>query len=132
MKRAPLILIVGVCASGKTTLSAGLRKLGFNARSLAQEHSVSATLWRRLQPDLLIVLDCSYETVRRRKRISWGKKRYREQQALLENARKHSVFLVKTDKFTPEQLLSYVQNRLEWLGVYPGTRRLNLNRGPAP
>jgi deoxyadenosine/deoxycytidine kinase len=76
MQQDPLIVIVGVCASGKTTLARGLRELGYQVRTFAQEHSVSRRLWQRLDPDLLIVLECSYETIRRRKRISWGRDRY--------------------------------------------------------
>ncbi|NLJ80316.1 MAG: hypothetical protein GX335_04760 [Firmicutes bacterium] len=124
MKNSPLILIVGVCASGKTTLSQGLRELGFNARSFAQEHSVSGRLWRRLKPDVLIVLDCRYETIRRRKTISWGKERYRQQQALLKNARLHSTLIIKTDQFTPAELIAYVQKELELLGIYPSSQSL--------
>ena len=33
------IAIVGVCASGKTTLVAGLREAGYDAYNVAQEHS---------------------------------------------------------------------------------------------
>ena len=36
-----LILIVGTCASGKTTLARGLQAAGFNALAFALEHSYS-------------------------------------------------------------------------------------------
>lgn len=119
MPQEPLILIVGVCASGKTTLSLGLRELGYNARSLAQEHSVSGKLWQRYKPDLLIVLNCRYETIKQRKLISWGPKRYQAQLKLLANAREHATLIVDTDEFTPEELVKYVSGLLLELGVEP-------------
>ena len=90
MQQDPLILIVGVCASGKTTLGQGLRSLGYKVRTFAQEHSASRRLWQRLDPDYLIVLECSYETVRRRKQVTWGVNRYRRQLWLLAHAKAHA------------------------------------------
>lgn len=117
MQQMPLIVIVGVCASGKTTLSTGLKHLGYNVRSFAQEHSVSGRMWQRLEPDFLIVLDCTLETIRSRKLISWGIDRYEGQQILLANARKHADLFVKTDRFSPEKLVNYVHGRLVELGI---------------
>lgn len=125
MGQGPLIVVVGVCASGKTTLSTGLRELGYHVRSFAQEHSVSGRLWQRLEPDFLIVLNCSYETIGRRKRISWGLKRYEAQQKLLENAREHADLIVETDNFTPKELIDFVVSELERYGFSkPITRHL--------
>lgn len=117
MHQIPLIVVVGVCASGKTTLSSGLKQLGYNVRSFAQEHSVSGRMWQRLEPDFLIVLDCAFETIRDRKVISWGTDRYQGQQDLLANAREHADLFVKTDGFSPEQLVNYVHKRLVELGI---------------
>ncbi len=121
-KENPLILIVGVCASGKTTLSTGLRERGYNARSLAQEHSVSPRLWQRRSPDFLILLDCQYSTIKRRKKISWGIERYNEQKATLANAREHADLIVVTDGFTPEQLINHVEDILNKEGIFPSDR----------
>lgn len=118
-KKAPLILIVGVCASGKTTLSNGLQGLGYNARSLAQEHSVSPRFWQRRQPDFLILLDCKLETIKARKDIAWGRKRYLEQQAILQHARAHADLVVTTDGLAPHELISYVDGVLKEHGIYP-------------
>ncbi len=123
MEKGPLILIVGVCASGKTTLAAGLRELGYNAFSFAQEHSVSSTLWQRFQPDVLIVLHCRLETIKRRKEISWGLKRYRLQLARLEHAASRASLFVATDEFTPKQLIDHVQEKLAGLGIEAPTER---------
>lgn len=117
MQQNPLIVIVGVCASGKSTLARGLKALGYNVRTFAQEHSVSGRLWQRLDPDFLIFLECSYETIRRRKRISWGVDRYRRQQALLANARSWADLIVLTDGFSCAELVSYVHKRLRERGI---------------
>jgi len=117
VQQDPLILVVGVCASGKSTLAKGLRELGYHVRSFAQEHSVSRRLWQRLDPDFLILLECSYETIRRRKRVSWGVDRYRRQLRLLANARAQADLIVRTDGFTPEQLVSFVHRQLQQLGI---------------
>lgn len=117
MQQDPLIVIVGVCASGKTTLSRGLKALGYNVRTFAQEHSVSRRLWQRLDPDYLIYLECGYETIRRRKRVSWGVRRYQRQLRLLSDARSQADFMVRTDGFSPEQLVSFVHRHLTGLGI---------------
>ncbi len=108
----PLIVVVGVCASGKTTLAEGLRHLGFNVRSFAQEHSVSGRMWQRLKPDFLIVLNCQFDTIQQRKNISWGPKRYAMQQKLLENARENADLVVQTDDMAPEELIFFVYEQL--------------------
>lgn len=121
-KENPLILIVGVCASGKTTLSTGLRERGYNARSLAQEHSVSPRFWMRRNPDFLILLDCAYATIQRRKQVSWGLERYYTQKKILAHAREHADAIVVTDNFTPDQLIDHVEGILNNHGIYPCDR----------
>ena len=62
----PLIGVVGVCASGKSTLIKGLKERGFNARHIAQEHSYVKDMWKRItNPDLLVFLDDSRSRTRR-------------------------------------------------------------------
>lgn len=109
----PLIVVVGVCASGKTTLSKGLRHLGYYVRSFAQEHSVSGRMWQRLKPDFLIVLDCEFSTIQSRKVISWGIKRYEQQKKLLENARENADLIVPTDGLNPDELINLVHKELQ-------------------
>lgn len=117
MKQMPLIVVVGVCASGKTTLLIGLRELGYRVRSFAQEHSVSSTTWRRLKPDFLILLNCRFKTVQARKRISWGPARLLEQNTLLADARQSADLIVETDDFTPQQLVTHVHRELQKRGI---------------
>ena len=69
MSASPKIVVVGVCASGKTTLVEGLRARGYRARSVALEHSNVPRLWTYHDPDFLVVLDCSLDTIRKRRLI---------------------------------------------------------------
>ena len=119
MRDNPLIIIVGVCASGKTTLSRGLRALGYNARSVAQEHSTTPRLWERRNPDILIVLDCDFQTTQQRKPISWGEERFQAQRSILSYARDHADFFISTDHFRPEELVNHVDGLLREMGVVP-------------
>jgi hypothetical protein len=65
------IVVVGPCASGKSTLVAALRDFGYDARVSAQEHSEIATLWQRSEPDVLVALDVDIEAVHDRRGAHW-------------------------------------------------------------
>jgi chloramphenicol 3-O-phosphotransferase len=68
---APRIVVVGTCASGKTSLVAALRAHGYDASASAQEHSAVPRLWQRSDPDVLIALVANIEAVRKRRDTSW-------------------------------------------------------------
>lgn len=113
------VAIVGPCASGKSTLAAGLRQHGFLARQIAQEHSYVPAMWQRLsRPDALIYLDASYETCSRRKRLDWLPSEHAEQLHRLRHAREYCDIYVNTDSLTPEQVLA---RALEALGGFRPT-----------
>ncbi len=58
------IAVVGACASGKSTLVDALRRAGYEARHVAQEHSYVPSMWQRItRPDVLIYLDVDYDTI---------------------------------------------------------------------
>ncbi|MBP9041462.1 MAG: hypothetical protein KBF64_06780 [Anaerolineaceae bacterium] len=102
----PLIGIVGVCASGKTTLNAGLTALGFNCRHIAQEHSYVPTMWRRItNPDILIYLEVSYENTIVRKSLNWTRDEYAQQLFRLQDAIENAQIHINTDDLTPQQLI---------------------------
>ena len=65
------IVVVGPCASGKSTLVAALRTLGYDAHVSGQEHSEIATLWQHSAPDVLIALEADITAVRHRRGDSW-------------------------------------------------------------
>ena len=68
---ATRVVVVGPCASGKSTLVAALRARGYDASVSAQEHSAVPRLWQRSDPDVLIALLVDIEAVRKRRDASW-------------------------------------------------------------
>src|SRR5215211_8573131 len=60
------IVVVGPCASGKSTLVSALQALGYDAHVSGQEHSEITTLWQHSQPDVLIALAVDISAVRAR------------------------------------------------------------------
>lgn len=105
--------VVGPCAAGKTTLITSLRKLGFHAHHIAQEHSYVADMWQRIsKPDVLIYLDVSYRISMLRKPMNWVEADFMEQVKRLQHARKHASIYIDTDDLTPSQVL---QKTIEFL-----------------
>lgn len=83
----PRVVVVGSCASGKSTLVEALRANGVNASVCAQEHSAIPKLWNHTEPDLLVLLHVDLETIRARRSPNWPEQIYVEQQKRLANAR---------------------------------------------
>jgi deoxyadenosine/deoxycytidine kinase len=81
------VVVVGPCASGKSTLAERLRADGYDAYVCAQEHSEISTLWQHLEPDAVIALDVDLDTVRRRRGAEWPETIFREQLRRLSAAR---------------------------------------------
>lgn len=115
----PLIIVVGVCASGKTTLAEGLRRLGFNAHSVAQEHSASRHFWQRRQPDIVIGLQCSYETTVARRGSPMHRRVWERQWELLADAYEHAQIIIRTDGMSPEELIEQAHQSLVKLQAGP-------------
>lgn len=67
----PRVVVVGPCASGKSTLVTTLRARGYDASVSAQEHSAVPRLWQRSHPDVLIALLVTIEAIRERRDASW-------------------------------------------------------------
>ena len=85
--RSPRIVVVGPCASGKTTLVSGLRKHGYEALVSGQEHSEVPNLWRRTEPDVVIALLADLRTIRARRHDDhWPAWLLERQQKRLRNA----------------------------------------------
>ena len=100
-----LIVVVGPCASGKTTLVRGLQSCGYRAMVSGQEHSEIPTLWRRTAPDVTIGLNVDLATIRRRRSAGWSESIYRRQQARLRNAFAAAAIVLDTAVMGPEQTL---------------------------
>lgn len=109
-----VIGLVGVCASGKTTLGARLLARGYKIKHIAQEHSFVKDMWKRISnPDLLVFLDASFETSIQRRRLDWNPADYAEQQRRLEHARQHADLYIQTDELTPAEVEAAVIAFLE-------------------
>ena len=110
------IKVVGPCAAGKSVLASGLRDLGYDACTAAQDHSYVPDMWRRLNPpDLLVFLDVTLETILRRGRTGtgWDQAYLDEQQRRLRHARAHCDLYLPTDEMTEAEVLVEVVQFLE-------------------
>jgi cytidylate kinase len=107
------IVIVGPCASGTSTLANRLRAAGYDAHPSAQEHSYVPDMWRMTAPDLLVYLDASMETIRRRRDVSWDEQHLARERARLEHARQHCDLYLPTDNLTVEEVFQRARRVIE-------------------
>jgi cytidylate kinase len=106
--------VVGPCASGKTTLTSGLKRHGFDARPIAQEHSYVPNMWQRLtNPDILIYLVVSHPLTIQRRKLDWTIEEYREQLHRLRHARDHADLTIDTENLTLQGVLDQALSYLE-------------------
>ncbi len=111
----PLIKVVGISASGKSTLVAHLRNAGYNARPVSQEHSDVANLWQQFdRTSLLIYLDVSLEAQRqRRPDVTWDAKYLQTEHKRLTHARDHADLKINTSALTPDTVWHITQAFVE-------------------
>ena len=102
------IVVVGPCASGKTTLVTRLRELGLDAHNVAQEHSGVRGLWRRKNPDVVVMLEATLPVIRQRRTVPWGEERLIVQRERLADARAHADLFIQTDELTREEVVQRV------------------------
>ena len=110
------IVIVGPCASGKSTLRARLQAQGFTqVRVVAQEHSGIRDLWKmRGYPEVLIYLDVQAAIANARQgRSDWNQTARDEQLFRLRDARAACDFYLPTDELTPDEVAERVIERLK-------------------
>jgi nucleoside-triphosphatase THEP1 len=113
VKGAPKVVVVGPCASGKTTLVDRLRALGVDAWVSGQEHSAVRNLWRRLDPDVLIALEIDLATLRSRRSPSWPQTIYDVQLERLREAFAGADVVINTAVLTEDEVVSKAVNVLE-------------------
>ena len=102
----PLIGVVGVCASGKSTLIKEMEARGFRMRHIAQEHSYVKDMWKRItNPDVLIFLDVTYPLTVQRRQLDWTEADWAEQQRRLSHAREHADLYINTDELSIQKVL---------------------------
>lgn len=103
------IAVVGVCGSGKSTLTAALRLRGYDVRECAQEHSYIPDMWQRIsRPQVLVYLAASHSMVLSRLCSYVTAELYQEQLDRLAHARAHASLCVDSDVLDPGQVLSLV------------------------
>jgi guanylate kinase len=113
-KNTVRIGIVGPCGSGKSTLVKRLKRKGFSASHIAQEHSYVKDMWLRLtNPDILIFLQASYPVTCQRRNLKWTEDEYQEQLRRLSHARQHTDLYLETDDLTTNQVFEHVLQFLE-------------------
>lgn len=100
------VTVVGVCSAGKSTLVKALRERGYRVRAVAQEHSHVPYLWQRSRPDVLIYLDASLPTIRRRRGVRWQQPMLDEEHRRLSLAREHAQLYIHTDGLSPQDVAS--------------------------
>ena len=109
MDKNKLIGIVGPCGAGKSTLIADLKKSGYNARQIAQEHSYVPDMWKRLSnPEILIFLVVSYSNTVIRRKLDWTENEYLEQLKRLDHAYQHANIIIDTNNLTSKQVFEKV------------------------
>ena len=104
-----LVGVVGPCAAGKSTLTAGLRQRGYQAKHIAQEHSYVPDMWQRLtRPDILIYLHVSYLFSMQRRLLNWTEEEFNEQLHRLRHARQHANLFIDTNPLSAQEVLQQV------------------------
>ena len=92
----PGVVVVGPCASGKTTLVANLQQSGVDAWAVSQEHSEVHYLWARRNPDIVVGLDLDLEALRDRRSPNWSAAIYAAQHNRLQDAFAHADIMIDT------------------------------------
>lgn len=104
----PRIVVVGPCASGKSTLANQLRELGHDVRVSGQEHSSIRNLWRKIDHDVLVALEIDLDTVRARRSPSWPEDVYQRQQERLRDAYAAADIVIDTATASPDEAVRLV------------------------
>jgi cytidylate kinase len=110
---APRVVVVGPCASGKSTLVEALRAHGYDALVSAQEHSAISSLWQRSNPDVLIALVASIEAVRERRDASWPGWLHDVQEERLAKAQDAADLVIDTSDLGVDEVVSRAIQFLE-------------------
>lgn len=107
------IAVVGVCASGKTTLVKGLKDAGYDAYNVAQEHSGIHNFWNKHHPDILVMIDATLPAIKKRRLVYWDQERLDVQHKRLADARAHANLFIQTDAYNAdevrEQVIDYIE-----------------------
>ncbi len=119
-RRRPRVVVVGPCASGKTTLVEGLKAAGIDACVSGQEHSAVRDLWRRLEPDVLIALDVELSALRARRTPTWPAALHQTQRARLAGAFDAAHARIDTSRLSADEVLLMSLAAIERIRVNSG------------
>ena len=114
------IVVIGPCASGKTSLTTRLQRLGYDALACGQEHSEIAELWKHQQPDVVVGLRIDLDTLRQRRSRDWPEGIYGRQMARLESGYRNADLVIDCNAVDQELVMNRV---VEWLRDHPAARR---------
>ena len=107
------LAVVGVCASGKTTLVKGLKDAGYDAYNVAQEHSGIHNFWNKHHPDILVMIDATLPAIKKRRLVYWDQERLDVQHKRLADAKAHANLFIQTDAYNAdevrEQVIDYIE-----------------------
>lgn len=104
---SPRVVVVGTCASGKSSLAATLKAAGIQAMAVSQEHSGVRELWDRTSPTHVILLETDVETIRsRRGDPAWPVWLFEEQSARLASARAHATLVIDTRNLSKDEVVA--------------------------
>jgi hypothetical protein len=112
------IVVIGPCASGKTSLTTRLQRLGYDARACGQEHSEIPELWRHQAPDVLVGLRIELATLRSRRSPTWPGSIYARQLERLASGFANADLLVDSEAFDQEGVVGEV---VAWLRAHPAS-----------
>jgi hypothetical protein len=128
VKQFPVIAIVGVCASGKSTIVRELLATGINCRHVAQEHSYVKDMWQRLvHPDFLVYLEVSYTSTIARKKLNWTLEEYEEQLRRIRHAKEHADLIIDTDAHSIAETLVLIKTGINTAGLVTPANGVDLN-----
>jgi deoxyadenosine/deoxycytidine kinase len=116
---SPRVVVVGPCASGKSTLVNSLQEFGIEAWVAGQEHSVIRKLWDRRKPDVVVALDLSLDTLRERRGESWSADLFKVQHERLQDAFERADLVIDTGETPVEDVLSQVLDLLGRVAAKP-------------
>jgi len=108
----PTIVLVGPCASGKSTLAHELEDVGIRVRVCGQEHSSIRDFWRKMNPDVLVALSIDLPTLRARRHREWPETLFAVQQRRLASAFASADLVIDTSRESPRQAAQLVQRYL--------------------
>ncbi len=108
------VVVVGFCASGKSSVVEALRARGVDAHAVAQEHSGVEDLWNHPEPDIVLFLDVLLEDIRkRRENPDWPEWIFELQRARLASARERANLVGNSSELTISEIVLGVLELLD-------------------